>query len=515
MSRDRVPKVCGADIELGNFIEGWSGSGTSGRIASRLLLHAIPAGYICHEAGSAQDSARRYLATNGGCAYIDLDHLELCVPEVIDAWDHVAAWHAMLRIARDALLAVNRRLLPSGKTIHLLANNSDGEGHTYGSHVSMLVTRAAWDNLFERKLHHLLYLASFLVSSIVFTGAGKVGAENGQPDVDFQLAQRADFFEVLTGVQTTYRRPIVNSRDEPLCGTWQAERSAALARLHCIFFDNTLCHGSTLLKIGTLQLLLALLEAERLDPALLLDDPVGAVVRWSHDPTLRHCERTASGRAITAVELQLGHLEMAERFAAEGGFEGMVPRAPELLALWRDTLEKLRTGNLDALAGRIDWILKRRALEQARASHPELAWASPELKYLDHTYSSLCPERGLFWAWERLGVVETLVGDAEIHRFEHEPPADTRAFVRAMLLRRAAAETITGMDWDFLRFAVDTGWRYARATRTVELPDPLGPPRAAVEAALTHPEFDDVLDALGASPPTSTMPTTCYPMIRN
>src|SRR5207245_816604 len=105
-----------------------------------------------------------------------------------------------------------------GQRIHVLVNNSDGRGNAYGSHLNFLVTRRAWDNIFERKLHHMLYLASFQVSSIVYTGQGKVGSENGMPAVAFQLSQRADFFETLTGMQTTHERPIVNSRDEALCG---------------------------------------------------------------------------------------------------------------------------------------------------------------------------------------------------------------------------------------------------------------------------------------------------------
>ena len=104
----------------------------------------------------------------------------MLLPEVLSAYDHVAAWHAMLRIARGALDAANAKL-PAGQRIHVLVNNSDGRGNSYGSHLSFLVTRRAWDNIFERKLHHLLFLAAFQASSIVVTGQGKVGAENGAP----------------------------------------------------------------------------------------------------------------------------------------------------------------------------------------------------------------------------------------------------------------------------------------------------------------------------------------------
>jgi hypothetical protein len=525
MPRDRVPKLCGADVELGNFVQGLARTNGTGGLASLALLREIDAPYARRGGFTAglfdalagarapgwdrQDWGRKYLPSNGGCFYIDLDHLECCIPEVRSAYDHVAAWHAMLRIARGALDAANAKL-PAGQRIHVLVNNSDGRGNAYGSHLSFLVTRRAWNGIFERKLHHLLYLAAFQVSSIVYTGQGKVGSENGRPPVRFQLSQRADFFETLTGVQTTCMRPIVNSRDEALCGE-RATPSGAdppaaprdLARLHCIFFDNTLCHGSSLLKVGTMQLVLAMLEAERVNLDLLLDDPVSAVVRWSHDPTLTAGARLASGRAVTAVELQMRFLEEAQRFAAAGGFDDVVPRAGEILALWADTLEKLVTCDVTGLASRLDWMLKFRILQRAVQEHRGLGWGSPEIKHLDHLYGSLDAEHGLYWAYEELGAVERLVGDAEIERFVHEPPDDTRAWTRAMLLRRTEEDDIDEVDWDLLRVRRTCGrWP---VLRTLHLDDPLGFTRDQVEPILrAAPGLDHVLDALCAPGPTHT-----------
>ncbi len=517
----RVPKLCGADIELGNFVLGLERVGGSGYEASRALLREIEAPYA--ERGryggyayNPQDWGRKYLSSNGGCFYIDLDHLECCLPEVLSAYDHVAAWHAMLRIARQALTAANAKL-PAGQTIQVMINNSDGRGNSYGSHLNFLVTRRAWDNIFERKMHHLLYLAAFQASSIVYTGQGKVGAENGTPAVAYQLSQRADFFESLTGIQTTYRRPIVNSRDEALCGqgqrasgTYEPGPSSELARLHCIFFDNTLCHGSSLLKVGVMQLMLALLEAERIDPGLILDDPVAAVVRWSHDPTLKARARMASGKGMTAVELQLRFLEEAQRFAARGGFDAVVPRAGEILTLWEDTLVKLRAGDLTALAGRLDWVLKLRTLERALQSRPGLTWEAPQMKHLDFLYGSLDREQGLYWASEQLDEVEQLVSEPDIERFVHEPPDDTRAWTRATLLRIAGADGVQEVDWDAIKFrrAVPGYWSQVR---TLRLDDPLGFTKAAVEDVIERAStLGEILDALHATPSVTESTLSLY-----
>jgi Pup amidohydrolase len=524
-----LPKLCGADIELGNFVLGMTSDRGTGFAASRLLLGEIDGlprvekfrgepcdCAVCRRARQSfrpggrngrssqadnrggvnpQDWGRKYLASNGGCAYIDLDHLELCLPEVLSAYDHLACWHGMLRIARRALDSANEKM-PAGMKIQVLVNNSDGLGNSYGSHLDFLITRRAWDNIFRRKIHYMLYLAAFQASSIVFTGQGKVGSENGTPDVPFQLSARADFFERLVGAQTTHNRPIVNSRDEPLCGT------AEMARLHVIFFDNTLCHVASLLKVGVMQIVLAMIEAEQVNIELLLDDPIESVIRWSHDPTLQARSATTAGEELTAVELQLRFLEEARRFVANGGCDGVVPRAGEILALWEDTLIKLEAGDFVSLAPRLDWVLKLSLLQQVVDKNPELTWSSPEVKHLDHLYSSLDKAEGLYWAFEASGVVERLVSDDQIERFVTCPPEDTRAWTRAMLLRWAGPDTVDDVDWDSIR--LKTGSQRFRATyRRLEMSSPLAFTRAnserAFQDASTLEELLDLLGAAGAS----------------
>ncbi len=471
---DRVAKIHGADIELGNALLGApmrSDARGTGRRASRALLreidgipHRAPLAepqprwhattdrwsssrstwFSDRDAGAGnledeQDWGRKFLPANGGCAYIDLDHLELALPETRCAFDHVAAWHAMVRVAQGALTRANEKLA-AGQRILLLANNTDGLGHSYGSHYSFLLTRRAWINLFHRRLHHLLVLGSYLASSIVMTGAGKVGSENRQPRVDFQISQRADFFERLVGSQTTFARPLVNARDEALAD------SLKLARLHLINFDNGLCHVASLLKVGPTQIVTAMLEAEDVDPALALEDPVDAVHRWSRDVTLTATARLISGERVTAIDLQRRFQERARRFVERGEVVDFVPRAPEILSIWNDTLEQLAARDWPALASRLDWVLKRSLLERTRRRHG-LDWQDPKLKHLDHLYSSLDPEEGLYWTCERAGLVERLVTEGDVRRREVSAPSDTRAWARSRLLDIAGLDRVVSIDW--------------------------------------------------------------------
>jgi proteasome accessory factor A len=523
-----VPKLCGADVELGNFILGLNGKGRTGFEASRLLLREIDGlprasmlrSRVCECAEcrgkrresksedkssgfNPQDWGRKFLPSNGGCVYIDLDHLEICLPEVMSAYDHVAAWRAMLEVARRALRLANAKLPPELK-IQVLVNNSDGGGNSYGSHLNFLVTRRAWENIFNRRIHYLLYLASYQVSSIIFTGQGKVGSENGAPPVAFQLSQRADFFETLMGTQTTFNRPIVNSRDEAHCGResrWRPGPCAAneMARLHVIFFDSTLAEVASLLKVGVMQIILAMIEAERVNTGLILDDPVEAVVRWSHDLTFKSQAQTMSGRKLTAVELQLLFLEEAKRFVDSGRADGLVPRASEILALWEDTLVKLGEGDHAALARRLDWALKLSILEQAMHDRPGLDWDNPQIKYLDHLYSSLDYREGLYWAYERGGFVERVIGDELPEYFLNNPPEDTRAWARAMLLRRADAEAIEDVDWDGIKFRLQ-GRRPSFVMRTIEMANPLAFTKEMAGPLFEQAEtLEDLLDGLEAA----------------
>ncbi len=490
-----VPKLVGADFELGNFILGLERSGGTGPEASRALLREIegvPAaggGYSSHGAGfgygwaswtgggwsNVQDRGRKFLATNGGCAYIDLDHLELCVPEVLSAFDHAAATAAMLRVARDAQVRANREL-PEGQSVQVLVNNSDGRSNSYGSHLNFLVSRPAWDDIIERRPHYQQFLGTHQLSSMIYTGQGKVGSENEQPEVAYQISQRADFFETVVGEQTTYRRPIVNSRDETLCG-----RSDGLARLHVICFDNTLCHGANVLKVGTMQLVLAMLEDEQVDTSLAVDDLVDAAVGWSHDPSLQARVALVEGGDATALEIQQRILERALRHRESHGFE-TVPRADEILSLWEDTLAKLAAGDLNALAGRVDWILKQRILERALEQRSDLDWKSPELRYLDQIFGSLDPVEGLFWPHAESGLVEPWVSEEEIAYFESDPPEDTRAWTRAMVLRHFAPGEFEWIDWDRIKVRVDDGGE--SRCYELHLDNPLGFNRETTEPLL-------------------------------
>jgi proteasome accessory factor A len=490
-------KVIGADFELANALEGARGPlGHNLWEAARRLLDEIP-GYPRTRAwgGTSIEWGRRFLAGNGGSAYVDSDHLEINLPEHRSAAEHAAQVHAGFRIARQAQVAAQEQL-PRGVRLNLLATVSDGQ-RSWGHHLNVCVTRALWDDMFTRKPHLAGFFATHLVTATLYTGQGQVGAGNERAECDYQLAQRPDFFEEFVGWQTTHHRPLLNTRDE-------AHAGKGLARMHIIYFDNALAPVANYLKAGTTQLVLALMEAGWAEPSLLLDDPLAAAWEVSRDLTLRRpLPLIGRGRHACAVEVQRRLADLAGEFVASGEAEEVVPGAAEIVACWQDTLDMAEKGDLTALARRCDWALKYLVLERQKGRRG-LSWQSPEIKALDLRYASLDPCEGLFLQLARAGQVEAMPAEAAIERCVSEPPDDTRAYLRAHLLRRLG-EQVSDVDWDRIRFR-HAGERYRGPSSWLGLPDPAGWGKEASDPVLARCQTArDFIEAVGE--PEAVAPT--------
>jgi len=513
-----VPKLCGSDTELGNFLTGPGLDGerlqNTADEASRALLrefHGFSRNVYCTSRIAdddrdsrddrdrrryrqhAQDWGRKFLPSNGGCVYIDLSHLEICTPECRDAFTHMAAFHAMLRLTAKAMHRASESL-SSGRRIRVLANNTDGV-NSWGSHTNFLLTRDAYEKIFSRKLHYLLLLASCQVSSIVLTGAGAVGVADGR--ADYRISARGDFYKCLVGPQTTFKRPLVNCRDEPLTGSSSGD-SSGLARLHVIFFDTTLCPVATVLKVGMMQVLLSMVEQDQVPAWLILDDPLEALARWSHDPSLQAKARLMSGVDCAILDHAQAVFDAALKFVQRGRAEGLVPQVGRIMTLWGETLDLLRRRDFPALSARCDWIAKHALLQRALRER-NLNWSSPQLRLLDQLYSSI-DDDGLYRALERAGAIEQLCPPEDIDRLTHEPPNDTRAWLRAQVMRRAPG-SVDDVDWDHIDLRPpdesESHWVLPR-TLTLDMANPLLFTRdRCLETIKRAPSFMDALTALG------------------
>ena len=243
---------------------------------------------------------------------------------------------------------------------------------------------------FGRIVSHVM---PHFISRQVFTGAGKVGSEVvglTADDVPFQITQRADFFEEEVGLETTLKRPIVNTRDEPHADAQQYRR------LHVIVGDANLSEVATFLKVGTTALVLAMIEDEFLprdSHAGRPRSPRCAAV--SYDMSLRKPIDLVDGTTMTAVEMQWEYLDRAKKYAEEHGLEclGAPEIGAEVLRRWEQVLAGLETDPM-ALARQLDWVAKYRVIDGYRAKH-DLRWDDDRLRAMDLQYHDLRPERSL------------------------------------------------------------------------------------------------------------------------
>jgi proteasome accessory factor A len=420
--------------------------------------------------------------TNGARYYVDHAHPEYSTPECADVYDVITYDKAGEQILADSISAASR-VLPPGQSLVVLKNNSDGKGNSYGTHENYLMDRSI---PFARIVS---YVMPHFVSRQIFTGAGKVGCEassTGGQEVDFQISQRADFFEEEVGLETTLKRPIVNTRDEPHCDAHKYRR------LHVIVGDANMSEVGNFLKVGTTALLLAMIEDDWFALAsreYTLQSPVAAMRRVSYDLTLQRPLELADGRTMTALEMQWEHLDLAKKYAEDRGLDpvGGAEIGGDILRRWEQVLEALESEPM-RLAGTLDWVAKYRVINGYRERHG-LSWRDPKLAAMDLQYHDVNPARSLF---PRLNV-ERILDPDRVRRAVTEPPETTRAFFRGKCLQRWAS-SIAAANWDSLVF--DLG---GDPLRRVPMMEPLRGTKAHVDQLLSSVSTPaELLERLGS-----------------
>jgi proteasome accessory factor A len=380
------------------------------------------------------------ILTNGARLYVDHAHPEYSTPEVTGPRDCVLWDKAGERIM--ALAAQRAHTVPGTVPIHLYKNNTDGKGASYGTHENYLMARAT---PFAEIVRHL---TPFFVSRQVVTGAGRVGIGQDGRGEGFQLSQRADFFEVEVGLETTLKRPIINTRDEPHADPEKYRR------LHVIIGDANLSEISTYLKVGTTALVLSMIEDRWLtDNAveLIVDAPVSSLRAVSHDPSLTHLLTLRDGRRLTAVQLQLEFLEQARKYVEDRLGADVDEQTADVLTRWESVLTRLETEPM-SLAGELDWVAKLSLLEGYR-ERERLGWDAAKLHLVDLQYSDVRQDKGLYNRLVARGSMQTLLSAAEVERAVTAPPEDTRAYFRGRCLAKYPTE-VAAASWDSVIFDI-------------------------------------------------------------
>ena len=416
--------------------------------------------------------------TNGARLYVDHAHPEYSSPECRTPMEATLYDIAGEEVMRRALTIANESLAPH-EAISLYKNNSDGKGNSYGTHENFLVSRAVdFSDVIRAMVPHF-------VSRQIIVGAGKVGAETDhalESDPYFQLSQRAEFFEEVVGLETTLKRPIINTRDEPHS---DAER---FRRLHVIIGDANLSAYATFVKLGSTALLLAMLEDEgSSDFPSPPRHPVRAVRAFSLDTTLSAVEICEDNKWRSAWDFQDQLWTLADRYVTRGGGEAVANEAEVCLLLgqWREMLDGVRD-DPTSVADRVDWVAKLRVVDGMKDRY-NLDPHDAKLRAIDLQYHDLRPQRSLA---QRVGL-RTLQSDEEVREAVHNPPTTTRAYFRGQCVARYP-DQIVAANWDSVVFDLGEG-----PLQRVPMMDPLRGTAALTEDLLkVSATADELLEAL-------------------
>jgi len=447
-----IHKVLGTETEYGIVVRGDPGFNPA--VASSLVVNSYPGERVkvqwSYEEESPGRDARGFghdtyglidpegavvnsVLANGARLYVDHAHPEYSSPESYDPLEAALYDKAGEVVMHRAAMAASES---AGRQVSLYKNNSDGKGNSYGAHENYLLSR-------ETPFGDVIrYAMTFMVTRQVFTGAGKVGKENDRADVDFQITQRADFFEEEVGLETTLKRPIINTRDEP------HGDPSAYRRLHVIIGDATLSEYQGFLKMGTTALMLSALEDGAIPDPLDLFDPVEACWQVSHDLGLGKPLDLDGGGTATALELQGRYLEWLTKYVEK---EMDDPVWDQVITEWERTLQRLET-DPDSLSDTLDWVAKKRLLE-GYVERDGLQWTNNKLRALDLQYHDVDPEKGLYNRLASRGSMRRLFTDDQIVEAVTSPPKRTRAYFRGRCVSEFAGSLVAA-NWDSLVFDV-------------------------------------------------------------
>ncbi|GIG21040.1 Pup--protein ligase [Cellulomonas chitinilytica] len=435
-------RIFGLETEYGVTCAAQDGRGLSADEVARYLFRKVV----------AWGRSSNVFLRNGSRLYLDVgSHPEYATAECDDVRQLVAHDRAGERILEGLVADAQQRLEHEGLPgkIHLFKNNTDSAGNSYGCHENYLVRR---QGDFSRLSD---VLVPFLITRQILTGAGKVlSTPRGAV---YCLSQRADHIWEAVSSATTRSRPIINTRDEPHA---DAEH---YRRLHVIVGDSSMSETTTMLKVGTTDLLLRMIEAGIPIREMSLENPIRAIREISHDMTGMHPVVLANGRTVTAVDLQEEYLARVTDFVSSDG--GPTPETKMVLDLWERGLRALRTGDLSLVDRELDWVIKYKLIERYRAKHG-LELSDVRVQRLDLAYHDISRTEGLYNLLAAKGLVERVSTDLEIFEATAVPPQTTRAKLRGDFVRAAQeARRDYTVDWVHLKLN-------DQAQRTVLCKDP-------------------------------------------
>ncbi|MDC3376769.1 Pup--protein ligase [Candidatus Nanopelagicales bacterium] len=390
---------------------------------------------------------------NGSRLYLDVgSHPEYATAECDSVHQLITHDRAGERILEGLCVDAEQRLREEGIAgdIYLFKNNTDSAGNSYGCHENYLVERST----------DFLSLAEgfipFLISRQIITGAGKV--LQTPRGALYCVSQRADHIWEGVSSATTRSRPIINTRDEPHAD------ADLYRRLHVIVGDSNMSETTAMLKVGSADLVLRMLESGAVMRDLTFENPIRAIREISHDTTGTRTVTLSNGREVTALQMQMEYLDKVAQYVDRRGLrsDAMIDK---VLDLWERSLKAVESQDFTAVETEIDWVIKKRLLDRYMDKHG-LDLSDVRVAQLDLAYHDINRNRGLFYLLERRGLATRITHDPEVFEAKEVPPQTTRAKLRGDFVKRAQERRRDfTVDWVHLKLN-------DQAQRTVLCKDP-------------------------------------------
>ena len=390
---------------------------------------------------------------NGSRLYLDVgSHPEYATAECDSVRQLITHDRAGERILEGLSVDAEARLREEGISgdIYLFKNNTDSAGNSYGCHENYLVERST----------DFLTLAEgfipFLISRQIVTGAGKV-LQTPRGAV-YCVSQRADHIWEGVSSATTRSRPIINTRDEPHAD------ADMYRRLHVIVGDSNMSETTSMLKVGSADLVLRMLESGAVMRDMSFENPIRAIREISHDTSGTRQVPLSTGRELSALQMQWEYLDKVTQYVDRRGLRSD-PTTGRVLDLWERSLKAVEAQDFAAVESEIDWVIKKKIIDRYMDKHG-LSLSDVRVAQLDLAYHDINRNRGLFYLLEKRGLAQRITHDPEVFEAKNVPPQTTRAKLRGDFVRRAQERRRDfTVDWVHLKLN-------DQAQRTVLCKDP-------------------------------------------
>lgn len=393
--------------------------------------------------------------SNASLSYIDTgNHPEHASAEARSVREAVLYSRAGDKIMQDLFYTMPTDAL----RVFLFKNNigpdcdDTGTMRTFGCHENYSTIHETHNHIWE--IYNHKSFIPFIVSRQIFDGTGSWD-NHGK----FFLSQRA--------------RCVGSWRSIPL--SVNVKFSEGSPRVHMTYGDSSILDMAAFLKIGTMSLVLSLMEGRCL-PDIVCADPMRSLLDVSQHGPQERVVYLRSGEHVSAHDIQVRYWETARHACRGATFDSdeVAAETEIILIRWEQALNAIAAHDIGWMIGQIDWATKQWLVQKEIArsgNHDTVAHAAirSTIDLCYHSFADGCMRDRIYTRFPE----RRLCTDEEIIHACVNSPVGTRAKTRATVIRMATAQpsplACAVIDWHRVSFNTNKGFY------EFKMDDPLNP----------------------------------------